>query len=381
MIPFLENNKGLIYFDNSATTQKPKEVINAITKYYSNINSNPFRGMYHTSELTTQEYESARHAVARFIGGIEENVIFTKSATESLNLVAYSYGMDKLKEGDEILIYIGEHHSNMLPWFNVAGIKKCKVSYFYDMEDAIDKINDNTKIVAVTMQSNVLGEINDITEIVRTAHKYNAIVVADATQFIAHDVLDVIRQHLDFVAFSGHKMYAPMGIGVLYGKTSLLQDMKPFLYGGEMVNSVLFGDSVVYKDPPYRFEAGTPNVEGAIGLKTAIELIGYNHVREELLTHELLKGFNDIPYIHTVGKNQKGIVSFYVDGVHPHDVAEYLSYNNICIRAGKMCAEPLLSYLGHNALCRVSFGYYNNLEEVHRFLDVISNVRGFYHVQ
>ena len=374
MIPILKDD--FIYFDNSATTQKPQEVIDAICNYYKNFNANPNRGVCHLSDIATDLYEGARDRVAEFINAERNEIVFTKNATEALNLVANCWN---LHEGDEILIYIGEHHSNILPWQIVADKVGAEIRYFYNISTP-PMLNARTKVVAITAMSNVIGIPYDLTNFIKYCHDNNTIVVTDATQYIAHCPLDVKAIDADFVAFSGHKIYAPMGIGVLYGKNQWLQNMKPFIVGGGIVDRVTY-HSAVYKDAPYRFESGTPNVEGAIGLHTALDTFKYDLSHDKELTDTLYDELLNMPYISLINDDRPlGLVSFNVSGVHSHDVAQYMADNNICIRAGKMCAEPLLGFLGINSICRASFGYYNTLDEVKRFVDVLSKVRKEFYV-
>ena len=387
----LLQNTDRVYFDNAATSQKPKCVIDAVQEFYEKYNANVLRGLYPLSVEATERYENARKTVQRFIhAACPEEIIFTRNATESMNLVAYSYGMANLKAGDEILVSILEHHSNILPWQMVSratGAKlvflECEPDGTIPKEKMDEAFSEHTKLVAVTQVSNVLGCVNDIPELVKRARACGAVILMDAAQSAPHMPIDVQKLDVDFVAFSGHKMLAPMGIGVLYGKQELLEKMPPFLTGGEMIETVSRYDAV-YAELPHKFEAGTVNAGGAVGLAAAIDYLeSYGmdtlHAVEQELTAYLFRGMNAIPHVHVLGSqredNHTGIVSFPVDQVHPHDISEVLSSDGMDIRAGHHCAQPLHDHLGIHSTARASLMFYNTKEEIDRFLESVSNIR------
>lgn len=387
----LLQNTDRVYFDNAATSQKPKCVIDAVQEFYEKYNANVLRGLYPLSVEATECYENARKTVQRFIhAACPEEIIFTRNATESMNLVAYSYGMANLKAGDEILVSILEHHSNILPWQMVSratGAKlvflECEPDGTIPKEKMDEAFSEHTKLVAVTQVSNVLGCVNDIPELVKRARACGAVILMDAAQSAPHMPIDVQKLDVDFVAFSGHKMLAPMGIGVLYGKQELLEKMPPFLTGGEMIETVSRYDAV-YAELPHKFEAGTVNAGGAVGLAAAIDYLeSYGmdtlHAVEQELTAYLFRGMNAIPHVHVLGSqredNHTGIVSFTVDQVHPHDISEVLSSDGMDIRAGHHCAQPLHDHLGIHSTARASLMFYNTKEEIDRFLESVSNIR------
>lgn len=387
----LLQNTDRVYFDNAATSQKPKCVIDAVQEFYEKYNANVLRGLYPLSVEATERYENARKTVQRFIhAACPEEIIFTRNATESMNLVAYSYGMANLKAGDEILVSILEHHSNILPWQMVSratGAKlvflECEPDGTIPKEKMDEAFSEHTKLVAVTQVSNVLGCVNDIPELVKRARACGAVILMDAAQSAPHMPIDVQKLDVDFVAFSGHKMLAPMGIGVLYGKQELLEKMPPFLTGGEMIETVSRYDAV-YAELPHKFEAGTVNAGGAVGLAAAIDYLeSYGmdtlHAVEQELTAYLFRGMNAIPHVHVLGSqredNHTGIVSFTVDQVHPHDISEVLSSDGMDIRAGHHCAQPLHDHLGIHSTARASLMFYNTKEEIDRFLESVSNIR------
>ena len=387
----LLQNTDRVYFDNAATSQKPKCVIDAVQEFYEKYNANVLRGLYPLSVEATERYENARKTVQRFIhAACPEEIIFTRNATESMNLVAYSYGMANLKAGDEILVSILEHHSNILPWQMVSratGAKlvflECEPDGTIPKEKMDEAFSEHTKLVAVTQVSNVLGCVNDIPELVKRARACGAVILMDAAQSAPHMPIDVQKLDVDFVAFSGHKMLAPMGIGVLYGKQELLEKMPPFLTGGEMIETVSRYDAV-YAELPHKFEAGTVNAGGAVGLAAAIDYLeSYGmdtlHAVEQELTAYLFRGMNAIPHVHVLGSqredNHTGIVSFTVDQVHPHDISEVLSSDGMDIRAGHHCAQPLHDHLGIHSTARASLMFYNTKEEIDRFLESDSNIR------
>ncbi len=382
-----------VYFDNAATTQRPRQVLDAIRKFDETTNSNPLRGLYQWSIGATEEYEEARKTAASFIHAESPNeIIFTRNTTESLNLLAYSYGLSQLKPGDEIVISIMEHHSNILPWQMVArqtGAKlvfmECNDEGILTDEEIQKCITDRAKIVSCVDVSNVLGIRNPIRKISDYAHSRGAVMIVDAAQSAPHVPVNVTELGADFLAFSGHKLCAPMGIGVLYGKKNLLEKMPPFLSGGEMIEYVT-RESATYAPVPTKFEAGTVNASGAVGLAAAIRYIqgiGFDKImeQEEKLTSLLMDGLKKIPFITIYGsddsKQHSGIVTFNIEGCHPHDVASVLDSENICIRAGHHCAQPLLKFLNVNATARASVYFYNTEEEVQRFLTAVAKVRSW----
>ena len=380
-----------VYFDNAATSQRPRQVLEAVSEFYKTTNANPLRGLYDWSMGATERYEGARKTVAAFIGAkTPEEIIFTRNTTESINLVAYSYGLDNVKEGDEIVITVMEHHSNMLPWQMVAKKNKAKLIYLEPDEEGVisreeytSKITDKTRIVAVGHVSNVMGVTNPVKEITEYAHSKGAIVVVDGAQSSPHMKVDVQDIGCDFFAFSGHKMLAPMGIGALYGRKELLENMQPFLTGGEMIEYVTREDAT-YAELPHKFEAGTVNAGDAVGLEAAIkyiEEIGFEAIekQEQKLTALLMEGLAKLPYIKVYGSKDPskhcGIVTFTMDGVHPHDLSSVLNDDKVCIRAGHHCAQPLMQFIGAGSTARASVYFYNTEEEVKIFLDKLSKVR------
>ena len=386
------NGRPIVYLDNSATTQKPESVIRAIGEYYGSDNANPHRGAYALSIKATDIYENARERARRFIGADNaREIIFTRNTTESLNLVAYSYGLNHVGPGDEILLTIAEHHSNLVPWQQVAHAKGAVLKYIYlekdgnlSPRDLETKITARTKIVAVTHVSNVLGLVNPVREIADRAHAKGAVVVVDGAQSVPHIAVDVKALGADFFAFSGHKMLAPMGIGVLYGKSALLDAMPPFLTGGDMIDDVAEQETT-FAELPAKFEAGTQNVGGAAGLTAAIdylEEVGFDriHAREKELVAYALPRLRELPYIELYGcdttrDNKLGIITFNVKDVHPHDVSTILDAEGVAVRGGHHCAQPLMAYLGQNATCRASFYFYNTKDDVDRWIAALKKVR------
>ena len=381
------NNRKITYLDSGATAQKPKIIIDTIKNFYERYNANPHRGAYSLSIEATQVYEDTREKVAKFINAREsKEIIFTKNATESLNLIAYSYGMNKLKENDEIVISIMEHHSNLVPWQKVAKTTGCKLNYMYInnnfelSEDEIkSKITKNTKIVGITHVSNVLGTINPIKDIIKYAHKQGAIVIVDASQSIQHMKIDVQDLDADFIVFSGHKMMSPLGIGVLYGRKELLNNMDPFLMGGDMIEYVYEQDTT-FAPLPNKFEAGTQNVEGVVGLGAAIDYInsiGYDELQKHeksLLKYarEQLKKLTYLTlYMTPNEENHSSVISFNINGLHPHDVSSILDSENVCIRSGNHCAQPLMRYLNIDSTCRASLYIYNTREDIDKLVNAI----------
>lgn len=385
------NGKEIIYFDNGATTQKPREIIDNIVKYYEEENGNPHRGAHYLAMKSTEVYEDAREKVAKFIGAEKSNeVIFLRNATEALNLVAYSFGRNELKEGDEILISILEHHSNIVPWQEVCKKTGAKLKYVYVDENMQipfsefeEKINEKTKVVSITGASNVVGTYPDIERIIKyTRENSDAIFILDGAQYVPHKKVNVKELDVDFMAFSGHKMYSAMGIGVLYGKEKLLNKIEPFLTGGDMIEYV-YEDHTTFLDAPQRFEAGTTNVEGAVNLAAAIDYVnkyGMDKIEEyeKYLTDYCYEKLSKLDYLKvytTNAKDRAPVISFNFNEAHPHDVASILDTYGIAIRSGHHCAQPLHRFLGSNFSCRASFGIYNTVEEIDYFVEHLEDVR------
>ena len=384
-------NLDIAYLDNAATEQRPQVVIDAEREFYERYNANPLRGLYELGMEATDRYEEARTCVKNFIHAKKESeIIFTRNTTESINLVAYSYGLNFLKPGDEILITIAEHHSNMLPWQMVARqtgatlkYLECDQTGFFSEEAIREAVTPNTKLAGICHVSNVLGRTTPIEQIISLVHANGGVVLVDAAQSAPHMAIDVQEMDADFLAFSGHKLMAPMGIGVLYGKETLLDAMSPFLTGGEMIDSVS-RESAVFAELPHKFEAGTVNGGGAVGLQAAIDYlmnVGFDEVRkrEELLTTRAMTAMQQIPGVHIQGSDKpeehNGIISFTVDGVHPHDIASILDAANVNVRAGHHCAQPLLKHLGVFATARASFAFYNTEEDIDRFVQNLKEIR------
>ena len=383
--------QDIAYLDNAATAQRPQCVLDAVRRFYCEQNANPLRGLYPLSVAATDAYENARAAVRRFLNaGSTSEIVFTRNTTEGLNLAAYSYGLSHIRAGDEVVVSILEHHSDLLPWQMVcrqtgAALKflECEPDGSLDLNRAEAVITGKTKLVAVTHVSNVIGRVNPIRQLADIAHRHGAVMVVDGAQSTPHIPVDVQALDADFLAFSGHKVYGPMGIGVLYGKRALLEEMPPFLTGGEMIESVT-REGAVFAGLPHKFEAGTVNAAGAAGLRAAIEYVesvGFDamHRQELALTQRTLTGMADMPHIHVIGSDRaeehNGIVTFTVEGVHPHDVSEILACDGVDVRAGHHCAQPLLQHLGYSATVRASFAFYNTENEVDRLLQSLSTIR------
>ena len=389
--PLLRENP-IVYLDSAATAQRPDVVVEAEMEFYRKYNANPLRGLYSLGIEATDRYEEARECVAKFIHAASaKEIIFTRNATESLNLVAYSYGLSHLQKGDEIVVSILEHHSNQLPWRMVAEKTGAVVKYLEcDRQGHISDadlqaaFSEKTKLVAVTQVSNVLGIRTPIDKIVALARKSGAVVVLDAAQSTPHMEVDVQKLGVDFLAFSGHKLMAPMGIGVLYGRKELLSEMPPFLTGGEMIQMVT-RDKVVYAELPHKFEAGTVNGAGAWALAAAIRYlqeVGYEQIQKQelLLTTQLMDGLKKVPHVQVQGspdpKEHCGIVSFTIDGVHPHDVSSILDADGIAVRAGHHCAQPLMQQIGVMSTTRASMYFYNTEEDIEKLLASVQTIRG-----
>ncbi len=385
------NGKPLVYLDNAATSQKPKQVIKAVSEYYRRHNANVHRGIHTLAEEATNSYEEARKKVARFINArSEREVVFVRNATEAINLVAYAWGKRNLKQGDEILTTVMEHHSNLVPWQIVARETRSTLKFLDIDEDGFLKLDDleklltpKTKLVAVTWVSNVLGTINPVREITKAAHAKGALVLVDGAQRAPHVPIDVQREGFDFLAFTGHKMLAPMGIGVLWVRQKILEEMDPFLSGGDAIKEVTL-EETIFNDLPWKFEAGTPNVGGVVGLGAAVDYlskIGMKNIRthSEQLTAYGLKRLNQVKSLKIYGpsdSNDRGSVfSFTIDGIHPHDLATALDQEGIAIRSGHHCAMPLHTRLGVTATARASFYLYNTEEEIDRLVEGIEKAK------
>lgn len=370
--------KNLVYFDNAATSQKPIQVIDALVHYYTHYNANIHRGLHTLADEATAAYEAARVAVQHFIGARQhEEIIFTKGTTESINLVAKSWGSAFLNEGDEIIISSLEHHANIVPWQMIAEEKGAVLKVIpmdqngiLDMNAYKNLLSNKTKFVSIVHVSNALGVINPVEEIIELAHQNNAVVLIDGAQSSVHLDIDVQKMDCDFYVFSGHKIYGPTGVGVLYGKRALLEKMPPFLGGGEMIKEVTF-EKTTYNELPFKFEAGTPNIADVIVMKPAIEFInsfGKANIRaheEHLLNYatEKLRAIEGLRIIGDV-ENKVSVISFIIDGVHPQDLAILLDNQGIAVRTGHHCAQPLMQCLGIVGTTRVSFAAYNTIEEV-----------------
>ena len=382
---------SVAYLDNAATAQRPQCVLDAENDFYLNHNANPLRGLYPLSVEATEIYENAREAMRAFLNARSaEEIIFTRNTTESLNLVAYSYGLSHVKAGDEVLVSIMEHHSDLLPWQMVCRqtgatlrFMDCEPDGSLDLNKAEALFNEKTKLVAITQVSNVLGREYPVRQIAELAHARGAVVVVDGAQSTPHMKVDVQALGADFFAFSGHKVYGPMGIGALYGRRELLEEMPPFLTGGEMIESVT-RESATFAELPHKFEAGTVNAAGAAGLRAAIDYIGkvgYDFMREReiALVSRTLAAMREMPYVHVLGSENPaehtGIVTFTLDGVHPHDISEILASDGVAIRAGHHCAQPLLKHLGHLSTVRASFAFYNTEAEADRLVASLSTIR------
>lgn len=379
--------KRLVYLDNGATTQKPKQVIERIVQSYENENSNVHRGVHYLSEISTKAHENARKKVADFINAVPEEIIFTRGTTESINLVSRSYIEGCCKAGDEIIFSTMEHHSNMVPWQMAA--ERCGLKFraipinddgTLNLEAYKAMLNEKTRLVAITHTSNVLGTVNPIREISDAAHKVGAKVLVDAAQAIAHTKVDVVALGADFLAFSGHKMYAPTGIGVLWGKKELLEAMPPFMGGGEMIDHVTI-EHTTYGALPYKFEAGTPNYVGSAALATAIDFINETgidniHKHEAELLHYATEKLKEIERVHIIGNapDKSGIISFVADGAHHYDIGLMLDKMGIAVRTGHHCAEPIMARYGIPGTVRISFAVYNTIEEIDIFINALNRI-------
>ncbi|VDG33497.1 cysteine desulfurase CsdA [Lactobacillus sp.] [Lactiplantibacillus mudanjiangensis] len=388
------NGEPLTYLDSAATSQKPQAVIDAITAYYTTSNANVHRGVYTLAAQATDQYEAVRDQVATFIHAPQrESVFFTRSTTESLNWVAQTYGEQFIEAGDEIVLTAMEHHSNLVPWQQLAQRKHAKLRYIQllpdgqlDMADANQKITAKTKLVAVAQTSNVLGVTNPIKQLAALAHQHRAVIMVDGAQAVAHQSVDVQAMDVDFYAFSGHKMLGPTGVGVLYGKLALLEQLTPAQFGGEMIDNVDW-QTTTFAAIPQRFEAGTPNISGVIGLGAAItylQQVGWSAIQtqEKTLTMQLLTGLAAMDGVTVYGPldaNFHGpVVAFNVAGVHPHDVATGLDMDGIEVRAGHHCAQPLMQVLNVESTVRASLMFYNTSAEIDRLLTTLAAVKEFF---
>jgi len=385
------HGRPLIYFDNAATSQKPRVVIEALNDYYTRYNANVHRGIHALAERATREYELARQKLVRFLNAESpETVIFTRGTTESINLVAQTWARANLKPGDEILITWMEHHSNIVPWYQVASATGAVVKRIPLADDGTldlsQSFSDRTKLVAVTQASNVLGTINPIRQIADAAHRVGAVILVDGAQAAPHVAVDVQALGCDFYALSGHKMLGPTGSGVLYGKRELLEVMPPFLGGGEMIREVR-ADGFTCNDLPYKFEAGTPAIAEGIGLGVAVDYlqrVGMDKIRqhEQQLTAYALERLTEFPEITVYGPSdawqRSGLVAFTMGDIHPHDMATFLDEEGVAIRAGHHCAQPLHKHLGLSATSRASFYLYNTRAEVDVFIEALRNAKKFF---
>lgn len=388
------NDERLVYLDNAATAQRPRQVLTALQKFYQTDNANVHRGVHTLAERATADYENARKKVQHFINAQDaKEVIFTKGCTDGLNLVAATYGEANVSAGDEIVISIMEHHSNLIPWQQLAAKKGAKLKYIeltadgqLDMVDAKQKITDKTKIVAVTHASNVLGTITPLKELAWLAHQHGAVIVGDGAQAVPHMPVDVQDLDVDFYAFSGHKMMSPMGIGVLYGKADLLGSMPPYQYGGEMISTV-HRDHSEWADIPFKFEAGTQDIAGAVGLGAAIDYLNELKMtnvaaKEQSLVAYVLPKLQELPYVTVYGPQDPakhtGVISFNLDNLHPHDVATALDMDGVAVRAGHHCAQPLMETLGLAATARASFYFYNTQEDADQLVKAIKETKEFF---
>lgn len=381
-------DKPLAYLDNAATTQKPQIVIDKIVQYYTNINSNIHRGVHYLSEYATREYENSRKIIKKFINAkYNEEIIFTRGTTESINLVSSSYGKTFIDEDDEIIISTMEHHSNIVPWQILCNEKKAKLRVIpindngeIIIDEFVKLINKKTKFISLVHISNSLGTINPIKKIINIAHQHSIPVLIDAAQSIQHTEINVQSLDCDFLAFSGHKIYGPTGIGVLYGKKHLLESMPPYQGGGDMIASVSF-EKTTYNDLPYKFEAGTPNIEAAIGLGVSLEYINKIGIPkiaeyEKYLLDYATKSISEIKQVKIIGnsKEKASVLSFVVDGIHPHDIGTFLDRDGIAIRTGQHCTEPVMKRFCIPATSRASFAFYNKTQEIDVLINSIKNV-------
>ena len=380
------------FLDTAASAQKPLSVIEESSRVYKEIYSNVHRGQYHLSELITHEYENARNTVKTFINAASsQEVVFTRNATESINLVASSWGQNNLKQGDEVLISEAEHHANLVPWQNlrdklgiILKVFKLEDDGSFSLDNFKKALNENTKLVAVTAQSNVLGTIYPIQKITQEAHLSGAKVLIDACQYIVHHNVDIKSIDCDFLVFSSHKLYGPTGLGVLYGKKEILDSMPPYQFGGDMVKTVTF-EKTTFAETPAKFEAGTPAFVEALGLKKAIEYFSQYPIaelkdHEDNLINHMLQGFDDIKGLTLIGprENRSGVFAFKLNDIHPSDLAFILDKQGISIRSGHHCAEPIVNRFGHTSLARASFGMYTDIEDINQFIKALHKAKTFF---
>tara|TARA_A100001015_G_C15008332_1_gene721836 strand:- start:1082 stop:2302 length:1221 start_codon:yes stop_codon:yes gene_type:complete len=387
------NSKSLIYLDNTATTQKPKQVIDAMKDFLENENATVHRGIYGLSQKATSRCDDIRMSIKDFINAKSENeIIFTKGATESINLVAHSYAYDNLEEGDEVIITEMEHHANIVPWQQVCNAKNANLIVLkiskkgeIDLENFKEKCNSKTKIVAITHISNVLGTINPLDQIIPYIRaNTNAVILIDGAQAVGHKPIDLQKMDCDFYVFSAHKMYGPTGIGILYGKYELLEKMRPYQHGGDMIELVSF-DKTTFAKPPARFEAGTPAIVEIIGLGASIDYLKQlnldeiNKYEKELLDYATEK-LSQIKGLTIIGQsNNKGaIISFTLEGIHPHDIGQFLDEEGIAVRVGHHCAQPLMKIYNVPATVRASFSFYNNKDEIDALVESVKKLKGFF---
>ncbi len=379
------NKYPLVYFDNAATTQKPQMVIDRISNYYTDFNSNIHRGVHHLSQKATDAYEQARIKVKDFVNAnSSKEIVFTKGTTDSINLLAFSFGETYIQEGDEIIVSELEHHSNIVPWQMLCERKKAKLKVIpvndkgeLLMDEYANLLNERTRLVAVGHVSNALGTLNPVKEIIDLAHQNKSLVLIDGAQAVAHVQVDVQQLDCDFYAFSSHKMYGPMGIGVLYGKKNLLEELQPYQGGGEMIESVSF-EKTTYNELPFKFEAGTPNVADVLGFEAAIEFMqkegidNLARLEDEVLSYATAE-FRKIERIQIIGnaQNKAAVLSFLIDGIHPYDVGTILDQFGIAVRTGNHCAEPIMKRFGIRGTIRASFAAYNTKAEIDRLVKAI----------
>ena len=384
------NDTSLVYLDSASTSQKPKAVINSLKNVYENSNANVHRALYSLGSKSTEMYESARKTVARFINAAPQEIVFTSGTTESLNLLSYTLD-SKIDKNDEILISHMEHHANLVPWQLLAKRTGAKLRYLpltkegeLDLSQTERYFTSKTKVVSLTHMSNVLGSINPIDKISKITKKIDAIFIVDAAQSVSHIPVDVQNLGCDFITFSGHKMLGPTGIGVLWGSLKMLESLPPFLSGGEMIETVTLENST-WNEVPYKFEAGTPNYVQAIGLGTAVEYlsnIGMENVQahEKKLTEYAIEKLKTIPelYIHGSPSSRGGVISFNINKIHPQDLSQFLNEDNICIRVGHHCAQPLLKTLGETSTARISFYVYNDSSDIDKFVESVKSALSYF---
>ncbi|HEY4716397.1 MAG TPA: cysteine desulfurase [bacterium] len=390
----LVNGKPLVYLDNAATTQKPKQVIESIRRYNEEMTANIHRAVHTLSYESTVLYEEAHKKLAKFIGAQSwREIVFTKNATEAINLVAYAWGMWNLKQGDEIVVTLAEHHSNIVPWQMLSRLKGSVLRFMpvHDngdliMEEAKRLITGRTKLVGITHCSNVLGTVNPVADVVKLARDAGAITLVDAAQSLPHMKIDVRSIGCDFLAGSGHKMLGPSGTGFLYGRKELLQKMEPFNYGGDMIEKVTT-ESAEWNELPWKYEAGTPNISGGIGLGAAVDYLNATgmaniHDHELVLTGYALQRLQEIEgitiYGHKDTEKRLGVISFNIAGIHPHDIAGILDEEGIAVRSGHHCAQPLMTFLRMDNAVRLSFYIYNSVDEINKLIDMLKKIKSMF---